>query len=78
MRVWEWGALGTGGAVNRSSRIPEHQNPELTLLVDLVHGSEIIHVLQIYIHLENFLPRRACSLEYVSEISNALRLYPNC
>lgn len=46
----------------------------LTLLVDLVHRTKVVHVLEVHVDLDDLLPGRACSLEHVAEVSNALRL----
>jgi len=43
------------------------------LLVHLVHCREIVHVLEVDIALDDFLPGRACSLQDVAEVNDTLR-----
>ena len=44
------------------------------LLVDFVHGGEVVHIFEVNVDLHDLLPGRASSLQHVTQISNALRL----
>lgn len=44
------------------------------LLVDFVHGGEVVHIFEVNVDLHDLLPGRASSLQNVTQVSNALRL----
>ena len=44
------------------------------LFVYLVHGCKIVHVLQVYVHFHDLLPRRARCRQDISQVFNALGL----
>ena len=45
-----------------------------TFFVYCIHSSEVVHVFQVDVDLDNLLPGGPCSLQHGSEVSDALRL----
>lgn len=66
LRVWEH-----CDAVR--NRVTERKHRR-TFLVDLIHGDEVVHVLEVDIDLDHLLPGGPGGLQHAAEVSNALRL----
>lgn len=68
--------FGAGISWSSISCILFHITPwDTRLFVNLIHRSKVVHVFQIDVDFDYFVPRRTCGLQYITEIVDALSLY---